>query len=410
MAQFCPTCGNTLTEGMRFCSKCGTRIEPANTVQLNPDDAPQPAKTILLPSEETPPAAKPEDLAPTAILQPFEQPDSPATPSDNTPSASDKPNAFGSQASWQIPSTPESDQTKQSAWQIPSTPDANQASWQTPGVPPIPPTGTGPTIQGKKSNGCVWAIVAVLGLLLVLCCGGLAVGGNYISKLSPEELEDWLNEIAEITPVATSVVPSTPRSDIGLPSTDAPSSDGTGSIVFADNFNSENDSGFYSSDDDVSTHSFVNGTFEIALHEADYLVWEMIPDRITLDNMTAKVDATFTDGADEAAAGIMFHYQDADNFYMFSVSPDGTYALDLLVDNEWQQLIEWTDTPHIKGPNQVNQIGVTTNNGLIQLYINNTLVDTYSDDTFTYGEVAISVSTFSNGGATFRFDNLEIRE
>jgi hypothetical protein len=43
------------------------------------------------------------------------------------------------------------------------------------------------------------------------------------------------------------------------------------------------------------------------------------------------------------------------------------------------------------------------------MFVNDQLLAEVSDDTFAKGEIALAVSTFEEGGATFKFDNLLVR-
>ena len=57
--------------------------------------------------------------------------------------------------------------------------------------------------------------------------------------------------------------------------------------------------------------------------------------------------------------GLIFRYVDSDNFYFFSISDDGSYRLDALVNDEWETLIDWTESELIDvGDGAVNMIGV----------------------------------------------------
>jgi hypothetical protein len=111
----------------------------------------------------------------------------------------------------------------------------------------------------------------------------------------------------------------------------------------------------------------------------------------------------------ESAAGVLFRYQDEDNFYYYRISPDGSYSLVLYHAGERQVLIDWTEAPEIKSRNQVNHLRVEAVGDRIRMFVNDKLLAEVSDDTFAKGEIALAVSTFEKGGATFKFDNLLVR-
>jgi hypothetical protein len=72
-------------------------------------------------------------------------------------------------------------------------------------------------------------------------------------------------------------------------------------------------------------------------------------------------------------------------------------------------LVDWTEAPEIKGFRQRNHLGVEAIGDRIRLFVNDKLLAEISDDTFAKGEIALAVSTFDEGGATFKFDNLIVR-
>ena len=51
---------------------------------------------------------------------------------------------------------------------------------------------------------------------------------------------------------------------------------------------------------------------------------------------------TSIDGPPASAAGLIFHYQDDKNFYIYSVDGEGRYELDVYKDDKPTTLIEWT--------------------------------------------------------------------
>jgi hypothetical protein len=102
----------------------------------------------------------------------------------------------------------------------------------------------------------------------------------------------------------------------------------------------------------------------------------------------------------------MFHYQDEDNFYLFSIAGDGSYSLELYTNNKQQTLIDWTDSSAIKGQGATNRLRVETEGQRIRLFVNGSLLDEISDETLSKGDIAVAVHTFAKGDAVFRFDNL----
>lgn len=107
-----------------------------------------------------------------------------------------------------------------------------------------------------------------------------------------------------------------------------------------------------------------------------------------------------------AAVGLIFHYQDENNFYLYSITNDGFYALELLMNNQWITLIDWTPSELID-PNN-NLLSIATSGDRIHLYVNGSLLETTRDDSFTVGSVGIGLTSLDAVPATVNFDNLLI--
>jgi hypothetical protein len=144
----------------------------------------------------------------------------------------------------------------------------------------------------------------------------------------------------------------------------------------------------------------------VEVKEPQTLVWARF-DGSYSDTRFA-VDAEVPPGADVSAAGLVFHYQDADNFYLFSVSNDGYYALEVLEGNEWATLIDWTQSDAVDAVR--NRIEVATQGDGIALYVNDELLEETSDGTFTDGEIGLAVSSLEESTAEVHFDNMLITE
>ena len=100
------------------------------------------------------------------------------------------------------------------------------------------------------------------------------------------------------------------------------------------------------------------------------------------------------------------YYQDNRNFYLFSVSNDGYYTLELLQDGNWTTLIDPTQSDQIDTAR--NTLQVATRSDRIALSVNGTLLEETTDSTFSSGEVGLAVSTFPDSTGTISFDNLLI--
>jgi hypothetical protein len=177
-----------------------------------------------------------------------------------------------------------------------------------------------------------------------------------------------------------------------------------GTVLLEETFDDPAASDFAEDSDAASRYAFERGGYTIEVKEPETIVWARVDG--AYDAARVSVDATIPAGADIAAAGLIFHYQDEDNFYLFSVSNDGYYALELLQNNEWVSLIDWTPSDAVRTAG--NRLEVATRADRIALYVNGELLEETADGTFTGGEVALAVSSLKDSTAEVSFDNLLI--
>lgn len=378
MAQ-CPNCHSEVKPDERFCGSCGARLEP----QAQPTPAA--------------PAARPEPMRPpvtgkeTIVLPPLDEPDRPA----NQPAA---PPAE--------PIQPPSDAT------LIAGPPAQPRVLPTTPAPPLaagyagatlPPAVALPPQEQKSGGGRVWKILAIVAGIGVLACIALAAGVYLVAQRvsSSSELVFATVNAGLATVVAEPTIGPRPTS-----APPAVSANATGDVLLEETFDSASASSFGDTESANASYAFVDGTYAITVKKPNMIVWKAV--KGDFSDAAISVDALFEAGK-QSAAGLLFHYQDDKNFYIFTVTQDGRYGLDVYKDDQLTTLIDWTESSAIKGAGETNAMRVETVGDKIRLYDNDELLDEVSDATLTSGRAAIAVNTFDDTGVTVRFDNLLVR-
>jgi hypothetical protein len=262
---------------------------------------------------------------------------------------------------------------------------------QQPAYGPPPAGAPYPTDQGGKSAGrrtLMWALVGGAGCLSLILVGVCALG---VLTLLGQRVETVFPTTVAATPAAGGIVPE-----------DAPLVGGD--VLFEDDFDDPDASALGADEDPSSRYAFEDGAYVVAVKEPETIVWARVDG--TYRDARVSVDAEVPPGADVASAGVIFHYQDPDNFYLFSVTNDGYYMLELLENNDWIVLIDSTQSDAIDATR--NRLRVEMNGDRISLYVNDQLLETTSDGTFGDGEVALAVTSLADSTAEVRFDNLLI--
>lgn len=212
---------------------------------------------------------------------------------------------------------------------------------------------------------------------------------------------------ATATPTPTSTPTATPTVAPSPTSAALPDFPRFTDLLLSDPLNAAASSSLQVGGDNTATYQFANGAYQIQISEPAYVAWSTAEG--VYDDAAVEVNLVFPRATPIAAAGIMFRYQDRSNYYLFSVSSDRRYSLDVQTNGTWTSVIDWTRALTINEAGTSNTLRVEAAGQRIRLYINNKLLDEVADSTFTSGKVALVLNTFDEGGAQAAFDSLTIR-
>jgi len=412
MAQ-CPNCHSEVKAGERFCGNCGARIE--QSIPPPPASAPPESEPPRVTGKETIVLPKITDLG----MQP---PTPPAQPADATivspPASSNQPPVAPTMIG-SAPSLPPATPPTQPAPPY-SAGDYSGASLPPGSAVPPPPA---------KSGSNVWKILGIIVGIVVLLCVGLSVAGYLFFRRVSTAAENTLatanaslsdgtfatvgvgfqtavsgsdldNALATIEAGATTAEPVATRTP--KPASGAASS----STLYSDNFDDEQSSDFTAETNESSVYKFADGAYQITVTKPKLLSWATMNG--DYGDAAISVDASI-DGPPASAAGLIFHYKDDKNFYIYSVDGEGRYELDVYKNDEPITLVEWTESSAIKPAGEINTLRVETSGDTIRLYVNDKLLDEVSDSTIPNGKAALVVNTFDEPNVTVSFDNLVVR-
>jgi hypothetical protein len=402
MAQ-CPNCHGEVKADERFCGNCGARITPSIPPPASPPPVHEPPRptgkeTIVLPKITDlgmQPPAPPADA--TIIAAPASQPPTTPPPTSQPPIA---PTMIGGAPGVLPPPTQ------------PASPAAGDYSGAG-----LPPGASMPPPAAKSGNNVV-KILAIIAGIFVLLCVVLSVAGYLFFRRVGTIAENTIatanagfsdgtfatvgaglqTAVAEADTTPEPVAPRTPNPSSG---TEA------GSTLYSDNFDDEQSSDFTAETNQSSEYKFVDGAYQITVTKPKLLSWATMQG--DYGDAAISVDASI-DGPPASAAGLIFHYQDDKNFYIYSIDGEGRYGLDVYKEDEPITLVEWTDSAAIKPAGELNTLRVETIGDTIRLYVNDELLDEISDSTIANGKAALVVNTFDDPNVTVTFDNLLVRD
>ncbi|MFN8486347.1 MAG: trypsin-like peptidase domain-containing protein [Caldilineaceae bacterium] len=157
----------------------------------------------------------------------------------------------------------------------------------------------------------------------------------------------------------------------------------------------------------TTSHTFSEQGLDTAVKPAHWMGWSLA--YITVKDFLLDTAVKTINGPDDLEYGVLFRYVNADNYYFFAISSQGSYRLSKLVDGESEELIGWTDTSIIHpGKGAVNQLGVLAEGAHFSLLINEQVVAQMDDDSFTSGQVALVAGNFDQPNAHVVFDHLTV--
>ncbi len=182
----------------------------------------------------------------------------------------------------------------------------------------------------------------------------------------------------------------------------------SGKLLFADDFNRPTKQwGKPSGDLD-----FKDGKLVIRA-KPDYARWQE-SSAGTYHDVDVCVDVTTVASSDmeDCYFGVVFWYVDDKNFYAFQIGPDGTASVWRKKGGDWQEQIDWSDTPLVaKGGGETNTVGVAVRGGAVSFYINGGLFKTLTDTPPKGGrKVGVLAASPKKDRATFAFDNFQVSD
>lgn len=238
----------------------------------------------------------------------------------------------------------------------------------------------------------IMIILVVLGIL-ACCCLVIAGGVMMFMNQTGSEIDTVFNEIQE-----------------GLASTQVASGSTGETIILSDDFSSEKNDWYVEHSDVVDT-DYAPGGFSIKILQSDYMAWTN-PDMNFTDTVI-EIDTEKLGGADDNEFGVFCRYQDAENFYFFTVSSDGYYGINKYVSDELISLGNDGLVPADvirTGDGSTNHIRAVCNGTQLSLTINGELLLEVQDDSFSSGDIGLYASTYSEPDTEILFSNLVVSE
>lgn len=218
--------------------------------------------------------------------------------------------------------------------------------------------------------------------------------------LAPTQAPPTPTKAATKTPTPSPTRPPTPTFTPTL--TPVP-----GPLLYEEDF-TDATNGWWTSTDTNYEVAYRGGEYVFDVFKDDYSVWSW--GGKYFEDFVLDVEAGQLDGPDQNSYGVTFRFQDSDNFYRFSISGSGQYAVHRKLDGDWEALVPWTDSPVINAGAEWNSLRLVCQGPYVNFYVNNVHLADVTDSTFLGGDIGFYVST-DEGASDLEvaFDNLKVR-
>jgi TolB protein len=176
-------------------------------------------------------------------------------------------------------------------------------------------------------------------------------------------------------------------------------------LVYEDDF-SNISSGWDDAFDRYTIKQYGNNRYYIEVTTSNLVAWGLA--NRDIGNFRLQVDATQESGPNNNGYGVLFRFQDRDNYYRFDISGEGFYLLSKFYQGEWTTLVPWTASPAISVGQSTNVLAVEAIGPRIRIFANDTLLAEATDDTLTHGNFGFFANTFTESNLVVSFDDIKV--
>ncbi len=180
--------------------------------------------------------------------------------------------------------------------------------------------------------------------------------------------------------------------------------------LYFDNF-TKNDSGWTRLQNDLGTTDYSKGYYHILINKASTLLIAN-PGQTFAGDVSIEVDARKIGGSDDNFYGVVCHYLDADNYYLFLITSDGYAGIAMRkggLDTLLSPGLKFLKMEGIKKGNATNHIRADCVGEKLTLYANGAQVNQAYNKSLKGGDVGLAVRSGSlEGGTDIRFDDFTV--
>lgn len=176
-------------------------------------------------------------------------------------------------------------------------------------------------------------------------------------------------------------------------------------LVYEDDF-SDSFGGWDDAFDTYTRKVYGNNRYQIEVNASNLVAWGLANRDVA--DFEMEVEAKLEDGDQKNSYGLLFRFQDRDNFYRFDISGDGYFLLSKFVDGEWSTLVDWTESEFISTDGSANILRIAAVGPEITVWSNGQKLASVIDDSLTHGNFGFFAGTFAEPYVWVSYDNLKL--
>lgn len=260
---------------------------------------------------------------------------------------------------------------------------------QTPAVAPAP----APQPSSRTVPRLAWIAG---GVILLFCLAAVIVIYFAVGRFTN----------GEITAAPDASPSVTKDGDVSDQATDGEQIPADLTLAYEDDF-SDSFGGWDDAFDTYTRKVYGNNRYQIEVSTSNLVAWGLANRDVA--DFEIEVEARMEEGAEDNTYGLLFRFQDRENFYRFDISGDGFFLLSKFFNGEWQTLVDWTEAPQLNTGAGVNNIlKVAAFGPNITVWANGQQLATVTDDSLTHGNFGFFAGTFSEPYVWVSYDNLKL--
>jgi hypothetical protein len=191
-----------------------------------------------------------------------------------------------------------------------------------------------------------------------------------------------------------------------LSATSEPEGTVAAGVIFQDDFSNAS-SGWYTAVEENFSFAYENQGYKIINNITTAAIWS-VRDRVYGD-VILEVDAIKEAGPEDGYLGLICRFQDANNYYAFTIRSNGIYGIMLMGENGLAFLGSGSaEAGVIKTEGETNRLRAECVGDKLAFYANDEKLIEIQNDQIETGSVGLLAGTTLNPGMEVRFDNFAI--